>query len=146
MKTLNDLLGKRVAVLSERAEKKRKENPPAEIIENPTCDELEFGGVNVGLGGAYSSGLDTFHRSFRIKGKHYACTGSMSTHGGGKDAHEFFMVELIPAYLPAARGKTIVGRYGTSELYALGEEAYLRFSGNFRTDARGTLHKKPLEF
>jgi hypothetical protein len=146
-KSLGDVLGKRVGELSQRAAKKRKESPPREPIVNPTYDQIEYGGINVSLGNGYSNGLDEFHRSFIINGKHYACTSSMSCSGGGVGhLSEFELVELIPAYLPRAAGKTIVGRDGTSELYALGERAYLRFRGNFRADSRGTLHSKPFKF
>jgi hypothetical protein len=128
---LDSALRKRVAELGERAEAKRKKNPPAEPIVNPTEYQIERM-IECSCGTGPDRG---FRRSCIVGGKHYVVTSGC----WGSKAHnhysEFGLKELLPPWTPGC--DKIVTRDGTNETYALGKTVYWR---------KGKLYPKPLRW
>jgi hypothetical protein len=142
-KSLSDVLSKRVGELSERAKKKRKEQPRCRTISNPTNHQLSMS-VQPSLATLWNApdNRNVFSSSVIIKGKEYVVTGaaywSAKRKGRLVAMQEYDLHELIRP-LPSALSdechhRAFVVRSGTFQRYALGPTVYYR---------ERKLHKKP---
>jgi hypothetical protein len=144
LKTLNDLLAPRVAVLTERTKKKRKAQPRCRTYRNPTKDQLSMS-VQASVATLWNApdNRNVFASSVIIQAKEYVVTGaaywSEKRNGRLIARQEFNLAELLPP-LPSALAddchrRAFVIRSGTSQRYALAPTVYYR---------DGKIHKKPL--